>query len=114
MDPLFSPKSNPVNANKAKDKEAPTATNTTSEPGLAAKSPMLSRLEAKMYPMAVMTNAHCPKGASILGERSKINPPMNPIITAPERSSNEISPMRVAMYNENPAIGKLIRAIALS
>ena len=114
MDPLFSPKSNPTNANRAKDKEAPAATKATSEPGLAAKSPMLSRLEANMYPMAVMTNAHCPNGASILGERSKINPPINPIITAPERSSNEISPMSVAIYNENPAIGKLIRAIALS
>ena len=90
--PLFSPRINPVRRNIAKVMVAPAVTNRTKARGRSVKSPMLSRFRENRYPTIVRISAHFPNGESEDGDKSKINPPINPSAIAPNLSSSAIKP----------------------
>ena len=114
MLPLFSPRITPNIKNITKEIVAPTVTSRIKAIGRSVKSPILSRLREKRYPIIVRISAHFPKGESEEGEKSRTIPAIKPKEIAPNRSSRAMSPKTTQRYSENPAIGKFILDIAAS
>lgn len=112
--PLSCPSIAPITRNKSSESAEAKLIKTKNIIGESVKSPILSLLTEKRYPIAVNTNAHCPKGVSAAADKSMIKPPIKPKTKAPFLSSSDSSTINAARYKEKPSIGKLIRETTVS
>lgn len=112
--PFSCPSIAPIARNKNKERAEAKLIKSKNVIGNRVKSPMLSLLTENRYPIAVNTNAHCPKGVSAAADKSIIRPPIKPKTKAPFLSSSDSKTIKVARYKEKPPIGKFIRETIVS
>ena len=112
--PFSCPSIAPITRNKNKESAEAKLIKIKNIIGDSVKSPILSLLTENRYPIAVKTNAHCPKGVSAAADKSIINPPIKPKTKAPFLSSSDSKTINAARYKEKPLIGKLMRETIVS
>ena len=112
--PFSCPSIAPTNKNKNNESAEAKLIKIKNRIGDSVKSPILSLLTEKRYPIAVKTKAHWPNGVSAAADKSIIKPPIKPKTKAPFLSSRDSKTINAARYKEKPLIGKFMREITVS